>query len=252
MNLRSIGEELLRTGSRISASHMRYLSAKIIHNLRSYETLFLFLDGIDDTIQHDDKQPNLLHSFVEQLPHCGFAHQVKCFVSSRRTELWQSTTASALNVDLNNEPYFHTAVQVYGQHVLHESFNSTFSRPRGCPPSKEVLSLLLEKAEGTFLWIKLVADYSQLQLRNTTLLEVLYDPTTRGLSGLSEYMLHKVVDSLGPTSGLILKWATCAFRLSRIMNFLRLYICRQASKFRQTKSPTYQPVYLQLAITSKR
>jgi hypothetical protein len=206
-SLKLICIELLQAGDRLSASRMRYLSSKIMHSLKSQETLFLFLDGIDN-VEQTQNQPDLVHELIEQLTQSDSAHQVKCFISARRTSGLRTTLIDALNVDLDNEPSVQLDVEIYVRHLFRDLPLSRF----GSSSLERLATLLIARAEGLFLWVKLVVESSLRSTDSDALEDILHSPLTKGLSGIYGYMLDRVVEGWRLTARWLLRWSIYASR----------------------------------------
>ncbi len=205
--LQSISVELLGSGDRLSASRMRYLFSKIRHSLKSDDTLFLFLDGIDD-FEQGQSQPALLHELIEQLSRCDSRHRVKCFVSARSTSSMRKALGHALIVDLDTEPSAQGNLETYLLHVCRESpFPGVSTQSWG-----NCMYDTLVKSKGNFLWANLAIRSSLLSRNLSRLEDILQSPSTRNISDLYSYMLDKVAENKRRAVLLMLRWVAYAAR----------------------------------------
>jgi hypothetical protein len=148
--LQTLSAALQSTGDNLSMSQMKYFFSAMRHNLKSHETLFLVLDGLDDieTFQSgaDDLLPELLSMATRQDP----GHRIKCFISSR-PDYSRRVGLPGSRVDIDREPSAQNDLAAYVRQEV-----SRLWLPNNHHDIQALTEKLISKSKGIFLWVSLV------------------------------------------------------------------------------------------------
>lgn len=153
-DIKSVLSDLIHTGNRVSVPRMKVILSIIRHSLRRDETMYLLLDGLDDTGDSSSDQ-DLIKEFIDHASHPDPNHRIKCFVSTRpnffRGEILTRTMQSAKRVDLDSQPLNKEDLILYVRDNLQRS-----ALLKESPESKELEQKLTAGASGSFLWVRLI------------------------------------------------------------------------------------------------
>jgi hypothetical protein len=106
--IRSNLQDLAHLGSRVSVSRMKIIMSTIRHSLRSNETLYLFLDGLDE-VESSPSEENLVQEFIDQASGKHQDHRIKCFVSVSSSQEQKLVHTDEFILSVNDAELFHHA-----------------------------------------------------------------------------------------------------------------------------------------------
>jgi hypothetical protein len=206
----------------LSTTRMIWLLSNIRHMLRSHETLYLLLDGLDE-VTHSPQEQELLLELIDHASRHDPNHQIKCFISSRSTFFEERLPKGALRVDLDSHPLTRNDMSLYVQDSLHKFFFAYPSRD-----IKEMADNMLDSASGSFLVLRLILEASQATPANScaTNENLSADLTNFGeieLATLYRGMLARIKNCNKEAVLSMLRWVTFAARPLESHELLALY-----------------------------
>jgi len=210
--LRSVLKDLFHVRERLSTSRMKFAMSVIKHSLRENETLYLLLDGLDEAEKQDQ---DLLHEFINHASQPDPYHRIKFFISTRPSffedRTFERPLKLARRVDLDAHPFRRHDLALY----IHKSLMER-NLADGTPESKKLEQWLVEKASGSFLWVRLIMNTIQLspspRAALKTIGEILASSTTPEIHEIYEVMLGQVVKAKQHAVLSMLRWVTYASR----------------------------------------
>jgi hypothetical protein len=220
--IQSILRDLIHVGSRISVPGMKLLMSGIRHNLRRDETMYLLLDGLDETGDTSSER-DLIKEFIDHASYPDPNHRIKCFVSTRPDFLgdrrFGRTMQSAKRVDLDTQPLNWQDLVLY----VKDSLLLT-SIPRGSLESKELEQKLATDAGGSFLWVRLVMNTIRYSSGPGAALKAIRDfitsSVTIDLDRLYAILLDQISESHRLAALSMLKWVVHAARPLHVRELL--------------------------------
>lgn len=125
--LKALLNDLDAAGEELSSSQVGEFLLRIRHNLSSEETLYLIIDGLDET-EGSQTTIDSLQELIYQGNQCNRWHPMKLFVSSRSDFLMGKHITGALHVDIDQEIYVQKDVAIFINQNLQEIPASNISR----------------------------------------------------------------------------------------------------------------------------
>lgn len=182
--LQNLSAALQSTGENLSMAQMKYFFSAMRHNLKSHETLFLVLDGLDDieTLQGgaDDLLPELLSMATSQDP----VHRIKCFISSR-PDYSQKVHLSGTRVDIDREPSAQGDLAAYVRQEVNRLWLTNDDHD-----TRALTQKLISKSKGIFLWVSLVVRALSTGTTSTgSAMDLLETSIKPDLCGIFDHML---------------------------------------------------------------
>jgi len=214
--------DVIAAGSSLSVTSIAWLFSKIRHKLRSHETLYLLLDGLDEVIDNPSER-ELVLELIDQASRHDPNHQIKCFISSRSTFFGTSLPKGALRVDLDSHPLTRNDMSLYVQDSLHKFVFAYPSRD-----IKDLEERVLNLASGSFLLLHLILQQAGSGGSNS---RAGFKDLLVRLSDFSEIELGRIYDGMlaGIENGnkeaalSMLRWVTFAARPLELHELLVLY-----------------------------
>ena len=213
MDLRDTLVELAHAGDQFPVSKMCYFVTKMRHNLRKDETLYLFLDGLDQ-LEESPHDEDLLHELIDQARLYDPSHRIKCFISARAGFFRERDFQSELRVDLDSQPLTREDLALYVQDSLQNMKLPYSTREFG-----DLSNRLLNDAAGSFLWIRLVLQAIGVSYRSgqspKTAEDLLNVLSAKDVSGIYANMLEQIrtsPESRRDAALSMLRWVTYVAR----------------------------------------
>jgi hypothetical protein len=181
--LQNLSTALEITGDNLSITQMKFFFSAMRHNLKSHETLFLVLDGLDDieNLQSgaDDLLPELLTMATLQDPQ----HRIKCFISSR-PDYSQRVGLPGSRVDIDREPSAQNDLATYVRQEV-----SRLWLPNSHHDIQALIEKLISKSKGIFLWVSLVVRALSTETSAISAIHLLETSIKPDLCGIYDYIL---------------------------------------------------------------
>lgn len=214
--------DVIAAGSSLSLTSIAWLFSKIRHKLRSHETLYLLLDGLDE-VSDSPSERELVLELIDQASRHDPNHQIKCFISSRSTFFGARLPKGALRVDLDSHPLTRNDMSLYVQDSLHKLVFTHPSRD-----IKDLEERVLNSASGSFLLLRLILQQAGPGASNSRadfkdLLVRLSDFSDIELGGIYGGMLAGIENSNKEAALSMLRWVTFAARPLELHELLALY-----------------------------
>ena len=179
------------------------LFVEIIFKMRFEKGLFWVLDAIDEM----DPQSQLINSLMKIQP----ATSVRIFLTSRPIKILTSPIA------IGSSMITHFLSENDTGHDIRTYVNNAVCK--ALPASKEiqedVISQVLAKASGSFLWVKLAMETLEQNWHTQDDIRKVFTEVPRGMESLYDQMLNRVASQSSRLQLLakkVLTWAACCWR----------------------------------------
>ncbi|KAF4631236.1 hypothetical protein G7Y89_g6895 [Cudoniella acicularis] len=116
--LQALETDLQHAGDAVSVSQMKYLFSTSRHNLKSHETLFLVIDGLDDFSSAQNGPDDLLPELLNMLAVQDTRHRIKCFISTRSDFSTKTRFPGSLQMNINKEISAQRDLEIYVQNEI--------------------------------------------------------------------------------------------------------------------------------------
>lgn len=143
--LTALAMDLANIEDGLSSQELRCFLSVIQHSLKPHETLFLVLDGFDDTLDGQSGH-DLVHTFLDFSNSSNTRHRIKIFVSSSPNYSPCLNLGSVLRVDIDQEPFARVDLHAYVRRGVQ---NLQLSDPS--QDFKNTAELLSSNRNSTFL-----------------------------------------------------------------------------------------------------
>jgi len=150
-SLDSLSADLCTVGDKLSVSQMKFFFSAIRHSLKSHQTLWIVLDGLDE-VEDSRRGPNeVLGALLRLATTYDPEHRIKCFISSRPAYLSGRMLWDCIQVDLDLEVSARNDLKRY----VNETVQMLPLSKRSVQPP-DFVEELVTRANGVFLWVALV------------------------------------------------------------------------------------------------
>jgi hypothetical protein len=215
--LQALWPALHQAEESFSISQMKDLLSTMKHNLKSHETMFLVIDGLDDAAQFRHTPDDMLSELLRMMATQDIRHRIKCFISTRPSYFLRVKFSGPLELDIDKESSAQLDLATYVRNELSLSKMPRFNAKSNACVVDKVVEQLVSKANGNFLWVSLVirafhAENSTSSLSSRATRSFPLHFMKPGLCGMYDSMLDTISTEDRLSAAPILQWVSHSAR----------------------------------------